>query len=151
MSLKTFMHDHQLSTIDLMWMDIQGGELMALRGLEERIREVKLIHSEVGLFEIYEGQPLFADIKRYLNKQGFYFVTFTQRGGYSADAVFMNSRFAGKNIGKHYLSDRRVGIHLLKKKITRSRVLRPLLDAVRRFVRKTNTAKLRTRGDEVRD
>lgn len=71
-------------------MDIQGAELLAYKGLEERIRDVKVIHTKVEFLEIYEGQPLFGQVKRFLSRKGFLLVGFTEFGEYSADAVFVN-------------------------------------------------------------
>ena len=58
-SLKTFMAQGGIEAIDLMWMDLQGAELMALRGMRERLRDLKLIHLEVEFFEIYRDSPCF--------------------------------------------------------------------------------------------
>jgi FkbM family methyltransferase len=88
--LSTFMASAHLKTIDLLWMDIQGAELMALRGLGQELSQVKLIHTEVEFFEIYRGAPLYSEIKRYLNQNGFLLVGFTQFSRFSGDAVFVN-------------------------------------------------------------
>lgn len=90
-TLKQFMNDEQLGQMDLLWMDLQGAELMALEGLEERIHDVKLIHTEVEFMEIYKNQPLYRDLKQFLKRQGFRLIGFTYFGRYSADAVFVNS------------------------------------------------------------
>ncbi len=89
-ALSTFMASVHLATIDLLWMDIQGAELMALRGLGQDLNQVKLIHTEVEFFEIYKDAPLYGDIKRFLNQNGFLLVGFTQFGAFSGDAVFVN-------------------------------------------------------------
>ena len=88
--LDTFMDKQNLPRIDILWMDIQGAELMALKGLGERIRDVGLIHLEVEFFEIYKDQPLFADIKQFLNQNGFHLLGFTTLSTYAGDAVFIN-------------------------------------------------------------
>jgi FkbM family methyltransferase len=90
-TLRSFMQERDVAGVDLLWMDIQGAELMALDGLGDRIRDVKLIHTEVEFLEIYSGQPLFTDIKRFLNAAGFRLVAFTTMDVYSGDAVFANS------------------------------------------------------------
>ena len=91
-TLSDFLPNIASQTIDLLWMDIQGAELMALEGLGGAIQKVGLIHLEVGFFEIYTQQPKFADIKRYLNQRGFLFVAFTAYGRYTGDAVFVNRK-----------------------------------------------------------
>ena len=89
-TLNDFMHEQHIHTIDLLWMDIQGAELSALHGLGLRIDDVRIMHLEVGFFPIYEGQPLFPELKRFLNAHGFLLVGFTTFGAYGADAVFVN-------------------------------------------------------------
>jgi hypothetical protein len=76
----------------LLWIDIQGAELKALKGLKEKISMVKLIHVEVEFMEIYTDQPSFQDIKYFLIKKGFLFLGFTSESKYFADAVFVNSK-----------------------------------------------------------
>jgi FkbM family methyltransferase len=82
---------HRVDSVDILWMDIQGSELNALKGLGDKIKDVAVIHAEVEFAEIYQGQPLFWDIKRYLNSRGFYLAMFTSfYKNYSGDAVFIN-------------------------------------------------------------
>jgi len=88
--LDTFMNSRGIAAIDAMWMDIQGAEMMALRGLGENLRHVRLIHLEVEFFEIYLGQPLFPAMKQFLNQQGFRLYRFTRFHAYDADAIFVN-------------------------------------------------------------
>lgn len=92
-TLKTFMLENNIDDIDLLWMDIQGGELNALKGLYDKIKKVKIMHIEVEFFEIYENQPLFKEILSFLDESGFKFLGFTQNGYYSADALFVNRDF----------------------------------------------------------
>lgn len=91
-TLAAEMDAFQMPSIDLLWMDIQGAELMALDGLGERIQDVAFLHLEVGFFEIYEQQPLFEDVKKYLNEKGFLLLAFTSFRLYEGDAVFVNRR-----------------------------------------------------------
>ncbi len=83
----------QLSSIDVLWMDIQGSELNALKGAVDKISDIKLIHTEVEFAEIYQNQPLFWDIKKYLVDNGFLLVKFTSFSTTSGDAVFINKRY----------------------------------------------------------
>lgn len=106
-TLKTFMSENDISTIDLLWMDIQGAELMALQGLGERLRDVKLMHIEVEFFEIYKGQPLFPTVLEYLNKNSFLLYDFTTFSEYAADVIFVNKSILSKtSLLKHVLLNR---------------------------------------------
>jgi FkbM family methyltransferase len=93
-TLSDFMVSAGLETIDLLWMDIQGAELLALEGLGSSISRVKIIHLEVEFIEVYLSQPLWPDVYRFLKERGFLLLTFTTFGKYSADAVFINSSLA---------------------------------------------------------
>ena len=90
MTLKRFMDEWGIKKIDILWMDCQGAELMVLKGLKNRLQDVRLIHTEVEFFEIYSGQPLFKDIDDLLKARGFEFVMFTSKDTYAADALYIN-------------------------------------------------------------
>ena len=89
-------------------MDIQGAELMAIKGAENDLKKIKYIHLEVEFSEIYKNQPLFWEIKKYLNKNEFNLVTLTGVGGHSGDAVFVNSRIIKSPLKKirHLLNNK---------------------------------------------
>ncbi len=101
--LDAYLAAQGIGQVDLMWMDIQGAELMALQGLGGRLADVGLIHLEVEFRELYVGQPLYADLKRFLNARGFSLVGFTNFHRVAGDAVFANNRF---NHGRPFFSDR---------------------------------------------
>lgn len=90
--LDTVMSDKGIQTIGAIWMDIQGAELAALQGLGNQIRNVELIYLEVGFFPIYQGQPLFHDLKRFLNQHGFKLFGFINYSGFDGDAIFVNDK-----------------------------------------------------------
>ncbi len=94
-NLKSFLEAESIPRIDLLWMDIQGAELAALKGLGARLADVALIHAEVEFEEIYAGQPLFPEVRTFLRSQGFRFLGFTIYARHSADAVFANRRVLG--------------------------------------------------------
>jgi FkbM family methyltransferase len=85
--------------IDLLKLDLQGYELEALRGLGERLAEVRLIFTEVEYVPLYEGQPLFADIDQFLRQAGFrlfhLYSTWCHPSGQitSGDALYVNQRY----------------------------------------------------------
>lgn len=95
-TLETVMVEHGLPHIDILWMDVQGAEMLVLSGLNNRISDVKLIFTEVEFFEIYKDQPLFEEIKNKLENDGFIFSGFLNHGEYSGDALFLNSRLGSQ-------------------------------------------------------
>lgn len=62
--------------IDMIKIDIQGGELMVLRNAIERLRTVSVIQTEVEFLPLYKGQPLFSEVELFLRSQGFIFHRF---------------------------------------------------------------------------
>jgi protein O-GlcNAc transferase len=66
----------EIDDVDFIHLDIQGGELKALTGAEKALAASVLIQTEVEFVELYEGQPLFADIDAHLRRRGFRFVDF---------------------------------------------------------------------------
>jgi FkbM family methyltransferase len=50
--------------------DIQGAELLALRGAEETLRSIEFINTEVNLAELYQGCALLPDLERHLAERG---------------------------------------------------------------------------------
>lgn len=91
-TLKNFMIEKQLKEINFLWMDIQGGELMALEGLEDYLDNVNVVYTEVEFIKIYKDQPLFTDIKFFLEKNNFIFLGFLNKSMYSGDAIFVNNK-----------------------------------------------------------
>lgn len=117
-TLATFLAEKNILHVDLVWMDIQGAELMALQGLEDRISDISIIHTEVEFFPIYEGQPLAIDIKRYMNSRGFFLAYFTNFGPYAGDAVFINKKLvADKPIFKAWLTVKDFLLYPLKAEV----------------------------------
>jgi FkbM family methyltransferase len=57
---------------DVLKLDVQGGELAVLQGGARQLAgHVLAVITEVEFVELYEGQPLFADVDRFLRGHGF--------------------------------------------------------------------------------
>ena len=65
-----------LGDVDFFKLDVQGAELMVLQNAVRVLGSVSVIQVEVEFLELYENQPLFADVDRFLRGQGFVFHTF---------------------------------------------------------------------------
>ncbi len=63
--------EHGIDHIDFMWLDMQGAELQALKAAPKMLKTVKVILTEVEFIEAYKGQPLYQEIKTWLEAQGF--------------------------------------------------------------------------------
>lgn len=67
--------------VDVLQMDIQGGELEALKGAERLLaeRRVKAIYLEAEIYPLYQGQPLLWDIGAFLHARGYRFYSLYDR------------------------------------------------------------------------
>lgn len=97
----TFMALEKIDSIDILWMDIQGAELLALKGFDDLLQNVKVIFTEVEFFEIYSNQPRFEDIRRFLKQNNFYFWNLINAGEFAGDALFINKEYLTESIMEH--------------------------------------------------
>ncbi len=94
---------HDIDTLDILKMDIQGAELSALKGAEGMLRRgaISLVVTEVVFRPLYAAQPQFWDIGSYLNSLGYGLHGIFECHYHSrnaavlswADAIFLAPRF----------------------------------------------------------
>ena len=77
---------------ELLWIDLQGAELAALRGLGVHLRSVGLVYVELSFLEIYEGQPLVKEVVRFLHRAGFTIAAIPWKGEFQCEVLFVNVR-----------------------------------------------------------
>ena len=94
-TLDAFCAAEGVTRIDLLKMDTQGGEGLALQGAAELLsrQAVRVIYIEVLFAPLYEGQAYFCDITRILNGHGYgifglYNLMHGERGLGWGDAIF---------------------------------------------------------------
>lgn len=71
--LDTFCQQNNIEQVDVIWMDLQGAELKALQSLGNLLETVQIIHTELEVNPMYEGQCLFQDVHDFLVANGFDF------------------------------------------------------------------------------
>ncbi|WP_315819858.1 FkbM family methyltransferase [Paraflavitalea speifideaquila] len=73
LTLDEFCESKKIDKVDILKMDIQGGEFNALHGARNLLKEgkISLIYSEVYFIEQYEKQPLFHDVSKLLFQYGY--------------------------------------------------------------------------------
>jgi FkbM family methyltransferase len=69
--LDTFLSSRNITIVDFAHMDVQGAELMVLKGAGEKISSVKNIWLEVEAIPLYKGQPVKKDVEAFLGKLGY--------------------------------------------------------------------------------
>jgi FkbM family methyltransferase len=60
-----------MGPVDLLKLDVQGAELMVLRGAERTLTSTAVVQCEAMFSPMYLGQPLFGDIQKHLLEKGF--------------------------------------------------------------------------------
>ncbi len=89
-ALTDFVLSKKIPRIDLLWLDLQGGELEALRGAAELLPYIPFIFIEVNLEEMYKGAPLYAELRAWLEHQGYQVANeFFSSKGSQGDVLFM--------------------------------------------------------------
>lgn len=95
-TLETFCAATKISKIDFIHMDVQGAELMVLKGANSMLQNINAIWLEVEAVELYKGQPLKNDIEHFLAQNNFVKIedtVYTTAG----DQFWINNKFVNEN------------------------------------------------------
>lgn len=106
--LDTWAKENGIENIDLIWMDLQGAELLGLKGLGDLIFNVKAIYTEVMFQEIYTGQVLFDELEKFLDDKGFKGVALDKEEGikgWYTNRVYFNKLYVGTMTMKKLIMD----------------------------------------------
>lgn len=82
---------------NLIWMDVQGAELLVLKGFGKYLQEVDCIFVELSLRNIYEGQAKAEDVIEHLKPYFFWHSNLT-RGKWQFDALFINRKHSSQSL-----------------------------------------------------
>jgi FkbM family methyltransferase len=66
----------ETENVDMIKIDIQGAELMALKNGVNRVTNALVVQTEVEFLEMYVGQPLFSEVDLFMRHCGFSFHRF---------------------------------------------------------------------------
>ncbi len=80
---------------ELLWIDLQGAELAALRGLGRHLSRVRIVYVELSFLDIYDGQPVARDVIGFLRSAGFAIAAVPWKGAFQCEALFVNARRLG--------------------------------------------------------
>jgi FkbM family methyltransferase len=72
-TIDRFMNEHSIEDLSILKLDIQGAELMALKGASEHLRRkaIALIFLEVEFVYLYKDQALFHQVCSFLEEMGY--------------------------------------------------------------------------------
>jgi FkbM family methyltransferase len=90
---KTFIEKNNINKVDLIWMDVQGAEIDVLSSFENHLNNVKAIHTEVGLSEIYEKSTIKNELIEFMEKRNFSVDhVISNNEGVEQDIIFINQK-----------------------------------------------------------
>lgn len=75
--------------IDFMWLDLEGLELPVLKSSPQILSKVKVIYTETNFYEFRVGMTQFANLREFLESQGFQLVSHWYTEGLQGDAIFV--------------------------------------------------------------
>ena len=84
----TTLDNLKINNIDFIKLDIQGGELNALKGAKNSLNKVLGLEIEIEFHEIYKNQPLFSDINSFMCENDFSFIDFPRLVRWDRDNVY---------------------------------------------------------------
>lgn len=98
--------EKQIDEIDIMWVDVQGAELMVLDGLGDKIAKTKVIATEVGVSDLYHGGAGLKELHTYLTQRGFMcvgaychdqipLIDYIRKESGELDLIYVNSAYLG--------------------------------------------------------
>lgn len=76
-----------IERVDMLWLDMQGYELDALKASPRLLATVRVIHTEVCTKELYRGVALYPALRGWIESQGFRLVVEAIPPGWDAGNV----------------------------------------------------------------
>jgi FkbM family methyltransferase len=95
--LDSVMKLNNIPKVDIIWMDLQGAELLALKGLGDFLKGVQLIHTEVSYKEMYSGQVMFDELHSFMINNHFILKNELSFYGWQEDAVYEKQSLYNNN------------------------------------------------------
>ena len=90
-TLDTFAKQYSIEDVDFIKIDVQGAELDIFKGGKKLLNNVLKIVCEVEFIPIYQDQPLFGDVTKFLNQNNFMFNKFAGLAGRTLKPTIFNN------------------------------------------------------------
>jgi len=93
--LKEFLTNKNINEINIVWSDIQGAELDALKGMEDMINNVRALHLEVEFDHnpVYLDHPCEYDIDKFLTEKGFEKIRYQNPNAFWVNYIYINKKY----------------------------------------------------------
>ncbi|MBL7932747.1 MAG: FkbM family methyltransferase [Bacteroidia bacterium] len=90
--LDDYVKDKKIDAIDFAHIDVQGAELMVLKGAGDFLSRFKAIWMEVEAVELYKNQPLKKDVERFMEEHHFVNILDTVND-VAGDQLYVNKNY----------------------------------------------------------
>jgi len=94
-SIQTWAQEERITSIDLMWLDMQGYEVNALRGMGTLLKQVRVIYTELCRDELYQGLTTREAYIDFLKTSGFELISVLEEDALVSDGIFVNRELKG--------------------------------------------------------
>jgi len=91
-SLDQFCRQQEVNLIDFIHMDVQGAELLVLKGAGKFLEKIKVIWLEVAKIALYKDQPLIGDVEQFMYDNGFYLAK-SEVDNNAGDQLYISKKF----------------------------------------------------------
>lgn len=89
MRMDSFIKKHNVNSIDLLKLDVEGANYEVLLGFGAALNKVKAIHVEAENTPVWKGQYLYKDISKLLSDNGFELVSFELKDSIQSDSFWI--------------------------------------------------------------
>ena len=86
--IDSIMQKYNIPKVDIVWMDLQGAELLALKGMGQALDSVKYIHTEVSHRAMYTGQVMFNELNHFILSKNFIIKNKISGCGWQEDIIY---------------------------------------------------------------
>jgi FkbM family methyltransferase len=91
--INSWASENDVAKVDLMWLDMQGYEVKALKEADKIMRDVKVIYTELCQDELYKGLSTREAYIHFLEMAGFTLISDIHSEEAVSDGIFVNNRF----------------------------------------------------------
>ena len=91
-TIQSWATQEKISNIDLMWLDMQGYEVNALKGTGKMLEKVSVIYTELCADELYQGLITKDAYTAFLKESGFELVRQIGKNEILTDGIFVNKK-----------------------------------------------------------